>query len=271
MTTTRPQRRWVEGPVTRGKVEELARDWAEDPASVVEVAHEGFNSDPVNGGFAFCADRGLMVYNVAGGCLLSVDPGDDAGRMATVEQWWRDTQHRNRPLSLDDVNARQRAAIAALTGGYESVADLPVGLLREIPDTAVADYLLVCLQRHVSEPTQAAALRALAANDWILEMPDDHGRAHPCPLCGRPAIGEPGQCISVCDTCYPRTTCAEGRIVSGYNTSFGGGFEAQHVDDGTVCEQVTRDGLVTVDAHECHMGEARFGGVFVGVTRSART
>jgi len=50
----------IEGPVTRDKAEEFVRDWADDPSTVVEVAHHGFNSDPVSGGFAFCADRGAV-------------------------------------------------------------------------------------------------------------------------------------------------------------------------------------------------------------------
>ena len=43
------------------------------------------------------------------------------------------------------------------------------------------------------------------------------------------------------------------------NESFSGGFLADHRDDGSRCEQVTRDGRVLIDgitfsAHEAHMG-----------------
>jgi hypothetical protein len=38
-----------------------------------------------------------------------------------------------------------------------------------------------------------------------------------------------------------------------------------HVDDRSICEQVTHDGVVWVDDRQCQMGEAKFGGVFVGI------
>lgn len=47
------------------------------------------------------------------------------------------------------------------------------------------------------------------------------------------------------------------------NTSLSGGFQAVHADDGTVCRQVTDDGLVLVDGIEYRAGEAHFGGIVV--------
>lgn len=55
-----------------------------------------------------------------------------------------------------------------------------------------------------------------------------------------------------------------------YNADLSGGFEAMHVDDRSICEQVTHDGVVWVDDRQCQMGEAKFGGVFVGITRWAK-
>jgi hypothetical protein len=252
--------------VTRDTVRQLTIEWAHDPSSVEEIRHYAFNADQVNGGFAFRCDRGLMISTVDGGSQSwSVDPGDPPSRIAAIERSWRDAQHRNRPLGLDDVTAWHRAAIRALTDGVSSVGALPPELRRGVPDTSQADYLLVFLKRCAKERTQDAALRALAAEDWLMKVPGKYDRAHPCPLCGKPAIGDPWQYISVCDACYPMTACSHERRVTGYNTSIGGGFEAQHVDDKSVCEQVTRDGIVWVFERECHMSEAKFGGVFVGV------
>lgn len=257
----------AEEPVTRQSVSTRARAWANDPATVVEVPHDGFNSDPKAGGFAFRCDRGLMIETFDGGsCQKFGDPGDDARLRAAIEKYWRETQHRNRDLGLADVSAWHRAAIAALTSDVASVADLPADKRQGVTDAARADHLLVFLQRRAKERTETAALRALAANDWLLKIPGQHDRAHPCPLCGMPAIGEPWQYVSVCDNCKSTTLCSDGRSVTGHNTSIFGGFEAQHVDDETVCEQVTGDGLVWVNGHECRMGEAKFGGVFVGVS-----
>lgn len=73
--------REVEKPVTRAKVRVLASDWADVPATVVEVLHAGFNADPQSGGYGFICDMGLMIHGVDGGKTWSVDPGDDASRV----------------------------------------------------------------------------------------------------------------------------------------------------------------------------------------------
>ena len=257
--------RQIEGVVTREKVEVLAREWAEDPSTVVEVIHSGYNADTVSGGFAFRADRGLMLYNFGGGCMYSVDPGYEAARLADIDQWWRETQHGDRPLALDDVNEWHRAAIAALVADLDSVGDLTPTDRPGVTDIARADYIYVCMRRHARERTQVGALEALAANDWIMALDGNGDTAHPCPICGRPAIGRAWEYDTVWGACYSKPVCRGGRQVAGYNTSIGGGFEAAHLDDKSVCDQVTRDGSVWIDGIECHMGEAKFGGVFVGV------
>ena len=83
-----------------------------------------------------------------------------------------------------------------------------------------------------------------------------------CPACGEPWTG-PARYNAVCGQCYRLAECSHGRSVRGYNTSFAGGFEARHTDDQGLCEQVTRDGRVTVRGLACRMGEARIGGVYV--------
>lgn len=257
----------IEGPVTRAKVKALALGQAQAPSSVVEVVHEGFNTDEHSGGYAFLCDDRLIVYGVDGGSMWSVDPGDDSGRIAEVAKYWRRSQHRNRTLRLDDVSEWHRAAIAALVSGVGSVGDLPLAARPGVTDIARADDLFVRLRRHTRQRTEAAALRVLAANDRLFALPRENTRAHPCPLCGLPAIGRPWiDIISVCDDCYLKAICSDGRRVDGYNTDISGGFEAIHLDDRSICEQVTREGRVWVDGQVCRMGEAKFGGVYVGVS-----
>ncbi len=260
----------IEGPVDRVKVRALAVDWANDPSSVVEVTHDGFNDDDLNGGYAFQCDRGLLICNVHGGRTWTMDPGTTAGRFAKVEEFWRQTRHQNRPLRLEDVSVWHRAAIAALVRGAVSVGDLPESARPGVSDIPTADALLIRLRRRTTEPTEAAALRSIAASDWLTAVPAEHEAAHRCPLCRGPAIGRHRQYTCVCDDCYSKTVCADGRIVKGYNTDMSGGFEAMHVDDRSKCSQVTHDGVVSVDGLPCHMGEARFGGVFVGVDCNER-
>jgi len=48
-----------------------------------------------------------------------------------------------------------------------------------------------------------------------------------------------------------------------FNESFSGGFLAEHTDDGSPCEQVTRDGRVLIDGVEFRAGEAHMGGTVV--------
>lgn len=89
--------------------------------------------------------------------------------------------------------------------------------------------------------------------------------AHPCPVCGRPTTGRARQYLSVCGDCDRSTVCGDGRPVTAVNVSLFGGFRSLHRDDDSVCDQVTQDGRVWVRGVECRMGEARFGGIFVGI------
>jgi hypothetical protein len=255
----------INGPVTHAKVEQLARDHAENASSVLEIVHPEFNADERSGGYAYVYDRTLLIYAFDGSNQWSIDPGDPAGRLDKIEQYWRKNQHQHRQLTLNDVSESHRAAIAAIADGLGSVGELPAAARPGVTDFAVADHLLVWLRRYAREPTAAAALRVLAANDWLLEV-DHTRRAHPCPVCGLPAIGRPWiDIVSACDSCCRKAECGHGRRVDGYNADPMGGFEAVHLDDRSVCEQVTRDGSVWVDRHPCRMGEAKFGGVYVGV------
>jgi hypothetical protein len=88
-------------------------------------------------------------------------------------------------------------------------------------------------------------------------MPEPSGL---CPHCGEPtAYQNPRYPDALCKTCCRKATDLQGRPVALNNESFSGGFVADHVDDGSPCEQVTRDGRVLIDgttflAHEAHMG-----------------
>lgn len=256
----------IEGEVTRKKVAAAIASWADDPATVVEIAHAGFNADERNGGVAFACDRGFVIYAFDGGNRWSIDPGGAREKLREIEVFWHENQHRNRAITLADVNGLHQAAIAALVAGVDSVGQLPEAERPGITDIPRADYIYVFLCRHAQDRTQDSALKALTANDWIMEMAEEGDIAHPCPICDRPAIGHAWQYDTICDACYAKPVCRDGRRVDGYNTSFGGGFEAAHVDDKSVCDQVTRDGKVWIDGAECHMGEAKFGGVFVGIS-----
>lgn len=174
-------------------------------------------------------------------------------------------RHRNQSITLDELNDWHRAAVAALAAGLDSVGQLPEAERVGVSDIARADYIYVLLRRRARSATHEDALRAIAANDWIMGMAGDGDTAHPCPICGRPGIGRAWQYTTICDACYSKPVCLEGRRVDGYNTSIGGGFAAAHLDDTSVCEQVSRDGTVWIDGLQCHMGEAKFGGVFVGI------
>lgn len=250
---------------TREKARLATAEWANDPATVTEIPHVGFNAEGRDGGWAFACDRGFVIFAVDGGNVWSIDPGGERERVREIESFWRDNQHRNRSIERDDLNDWHRAAIAALTAGLDSVGQLAEAERVGVSDIARADYIYVLLRRHAPSATQEGALRALAANDWIMEMAGDGDISHPCPICARPGIGRAWQYITICDDCYSKPVCLEGRRVDGYNTSIGGGFEAAHLDDQSVCEQVSRDGTVWIDGIECHMGEAKFGGVFVGI------
>jgi hypothetical protein len=252
-------------PVTRESVRRLAHESARDPSTVIEVVHAAFNADRRTGGHAFVYDTTMLIHGFDGGHSRSVDPVDEGERSDKVEEYWRDAQHRARRIDPGELSVWHRAAIAALDQGRESVADLPEEDRRGVDEIARADYLLVLLRRFAREPTEESALRALASMDWLMGVPDDQRRAHPCPVCGRPAIGEPWHYVSVCDACHSRARCSHGRRVTGTNTSLSGGFEARHADDSSVCRELTRDGRCWIDDRPCRMGEAKFGGVFIGV------
>lgn len=257
----------IEGAVTREKVRALADDMASDSATVEEVVHDGFNADRENGGYAFLFDNALLTFSVRKGYSHAIDPGNRERRLDHIEEFWRSTQHRNRTLEISEVSELHRAAIRALELGLDRVEQLPPDARVDAGDVGKANYLLVQLRRWSDEtsPAREAALRALAAHDWLLGEPDDWQAAHDCPVCGLPATGRPWHYITVCDRCYRKTVCSHGRNVDGHNTSISGGFGAIHTDDSSVCEQVTGDGVVYIESHKCRMGEAKFGGVFVGV------
>ena len=68
---------------------------------------------------------------------------------------------------------------------------------------------------------------------------------------------------ALCEDCDVRATDLAGRPVTLMNESLSGGFISLHRDDGTRCEQVTRDGRVLIDAVEYQAGEAHMGGCVV--------
>ncbi len=90
--------------------------------------------------------------------------------------------------------------------------------------------------------------------------------SYACPRCGTVhAYQSERYRDHVCQRCAERARCLDhDRRVVGFNTSMSGGFVAFHDgDQQDTCDQVTRDGRVTVDAVGFQMGEARFGGIVV--------
>ena len=84
-----------------------------------------------------------------------------------------------------------------------------------------------------------------------------------CPLCDGPARQTPRYPQALCDKCADRAMDKQGRPVSLFNEDMSGGFVANHRDDGSACEQVSREGVVLIDGVEFRAGEARFGGTVV--------
>jgi hypothetical protein len=68
---------------------------------------------------------------------------------------------------------------------------------------------------------------------------------------------------ALCHACDARATDLAHRPVSLDNESMSGGFVAVHRDDGSRCEQVTRDGRVLIDGVEYRAGVAHMGGCVV--------
>lgn len=84
-----------------------------------------------------------------------------------------------------------------------------------------------------------------------------------CPVDGKPRPYSPRYPRALCRGCADRATDLAGRPIRMGSTSIGGGFGAMHADDGSVCEQVTSDGMVLVDGIRHVAGEAHLGGVVV--------
>lgn len=85
-----------------------------------------------------------------------------------------------------------------------------------------------------------------------------------CPHCGGPSAYQSARYPrALCHACDLRVTDLAGRPVTLGNESVGGGFVADHRDDGSRCAQVTGDGRVLVDGVPYRAGEAHMGGCVV--------
>lgn len=261
-----------EQPLTRAG----ARAWAvaqvaargDDPARLVEVEHDALSDSEHSGGYAHRHGRVLYVALRDGSFGTHLDPGDEPGRAALLDRVLERARLRNRTLRPTELGVHQQAVLAALRRGVRRVAALPE---RERPGVGPvelpgAEWLLMTLRRAspTGAPTAQEALRTLAGSDELLAPPDPGAvRAHPCPLCRGLAPWTERYPAAVCADCGATTRCRHHRLVAGRNTSWNGGFEAVHRDDGSVCDDATAGGGVTVAGLPCRMGEARFGGVVV--------
>jgi hypothetical protein len=255
-------------PLTSDGFLAWARSLSADPATVVGHRHR-LEEDPVAGGLVAVDSRRLYLamhdgwYDVSP--LSLVDDLDDH-----LDRVWARSRDAARPLDRERLGPWQRAALVALEQGT-TVARLPPGQRVGIDSDADRDHADWCWMR-LRRARRDPALTLAAADDWQRQPPDPSRRhTHPCPLCAQPAPHADRYPRAVCDDCLARTVDSTGRVVVGWNTSLGGGFEARYaatatgagVDDGEVCEEVTRTGEVWVEGHPCRMGEARFGGVVV--------
>lgn len=260
-----------EEPVTY----ESARAWAvnheQGSGPIEDVRHAELESDLQAGGFAFVEPgRQLMIIGRDGGYSVSAVGDDEATWIAHIDDWLARSRRRHRPLALADLGPWQQAAVAAYRAGVTVE-----GLRAEQTPTALdavgadyAEYLLTRLRRSkLTDP-----LRVLAAEDELMRPPDltrwpGSRYTHPCPVCRQPTPHWDRYPRAVCDRCAQRAADAAGRYISGYNTSFSGGFEARYrTGDGSagdVCVEVSESGRCWIDDHECSIGEARFGGVVI--------
>jgi len=261
-----------EPPVTREAALAYVRSGAADPDALEEVPHDGFNADSESGGFAFAEPERFHIVGRDGGYEVRVS-GPREAWPGWIEAFWARSRHANRPLDVATLGPWQQAAVAAVAAGSATVRDLPERARAQLAtdrDLDYAEYVLIQINRtlaRIKKHGEAAAIRAIAADDQLLAPPSDAAWTHPCPLCGLPSIGSLRYPRSVCDTCYRKTVDSSGRLITGHNTSFGGGFEAAYAgEDGApegICQEVTDSGRCWIDDHECTIGEARFGGVVV--------
>lgn len=259
-------------PVTRESARQWALGQAREPGLLDEYPHAEFNSDEESGGYAFTEPGHLYIAGFSGAYMVSV-ADDDYPALSTIERFWARERHQRRTIDIGVLGPSLRAAVTEVVGGHAFDGADPV---LSAEDRAAADYLTIFLRRSLSRAAAGQnvgdALRVVAANDWMLGEPGRTWRTHPCPVCGAPALGAPdARYNSVCDDCYRRTVDSTGHRIAGYNTDIGGGFAAYYVDDhgatGDLCQEVTDTGRCWIGDVECHMGEARFGGVYVEVRR----
>lgn len=90
----------------------------------------------------------------------------------------------------------------------------------------------------------------------------------PCPICGNITTQTARYPDAICYECQGRAVCRHGKLLTSYNVSLSGGFEAAHAEDKAVCAEATDTHAVWIDEVECYMGEARFGGIVTQPTGS---
>ena len=171
-------------------------------------------------------------------------------------------------LAECDLGVAQRLALMAMRH-RSLVRDLPHGAMAgDTPeDRAYGEFLLVSLLRHIGDDhSDDALLRAFADHPLLLAPPDPDHVTHDCPICGRPALFSDDR-FAVCDHCAQRARCSSGHLVSGWSADEWGHFQAFHADaDATEeCHSVTEHGRCWIGDCECHMVDARSGGVHVEI------
>lgn len=243
-----------------------AREHVPAPDLLTRHPHPEYDADEVSGGHAFTAPGRLVLVGRRGSLSVEVvGPDDDIDRL--IDARLAEQRHRDRPLTDADLGPCQQAALRVAEEGVDPAA--VTDRLREVlvteEEVEAATYLWIRMRRAIARGGDAR--RELAANDELLVGTGMSPalRVIACPVCGRPSLTMPRYPRAVCDACHERATCVHGRRVRGYNTSFSGGFAAEHVDGDapTACEETTRSGKCRIGEVACRIGEARFGGVVV--------
>lgn len=82
---------------------------------------------------------------------------------------------------------------------------------------------------------------------------------HPCPVCSKSVPHGEQYPRAVCEICHGRACDADGRKLSFYNVSIGGGFKAVFSET----QEEYQSHKCFIDGIECHADEARLGGIVI--------
>ncbi|MBY8859830.1 hypothetical protein K7711_25405 [Nocardia sp. CA2R105] len=255
----------------------IARDWAQDPGTLIAHPHQGLENARYGRGFAFLetlrsGTNGYVLVSTTrtGGGVLSADRDIDA----VIAEHLVDAEHTNRHIPDSELSAVHRVALDAYDAGLTRIDEIPARATLDAETADYAEFILLILRNNQGQGDSGRKI--LAHNDFLLESPTPGRRdTQPCPHCGRPAVYQARYPRAVCGHCFDRTTDRAGRRVTGFNIDMSGGMIAYYTDtvdqpDGSSsrseeCVEVSRTGVCFIGDHPAIMQEARFGGIVVQI------